>query len=38
MNEEKHQARHIKLHGYFDELMADWINHTGGLPHRMIVT
>ena len=34
MNEEEHKARHVDLHGKFDELLADWIGHTGGLPSK----
>ena len=32
MNKEEHQARHVKLHESFDELLADFIGHTDGLP------
>lgn len=31
---EKHRQRHVKLHREFDELLADWILHTGLLPSR----
>ena len=29
---ESHKARHVYLHRRLDELLADWIQHTGGLP------
>ncbi len=32
MNLEEHKQRHIKLHASFDELLADFIGHTKGLP------
>ena len=28
----KHRKRHILLHKYLDELVADFINHTNKLP------
>lgn len=32
MNHEDHRQRHIELHKSLDELVADWIGHTEGLP------
>lgn len=29
---EQHQARHVELHKALDELVADWIRHTGKMP------
>lgn len=37
MTSEEHKQRHIELHRYFDELLADWINHTNGLPSTATV-
>jgi len=34
---EDHKARHAFLHQYFDELVADFILHTGKLPSRTTV-
>lgn len=34
---EKHRQRHIELHRELDELVADWIQHTGRLPSRTTV-
>lgn len=34
MNKEEHKARHVELHKSFDELLADFIDHTGGLPSK----
>lgn len=34
---EEHKARHELLHGYLDELVADWITQTGNLPSRCTV-
>ena len=31
---ESHKKRHKYLHKMLDELMADWITHTGGLPSK----
>ena len=28
MNQEEHRQRHVELHASFDELFADWIEHT----------
>ena len=32
-----HKARHIELHRCLDELLADWIQHTGKLPSKSTV-
>ncbi len=32
---ESHKARHVFLHRMLDELLADWITHTGGRPSEM---
>ncbi len=32
-----HKQRHILLHRYLDELVADWITHTEGLPSRSTI-
>ena len=32
--EQTHKERHEFLHKCFDELLADFINHTQGLPSR----
>ena len=29
---EQHKARHVELHRMLDELVADWIGHTGKRP------
>lgn len=29
MTEEQHRQRHVELHQALDELIADWIRHTG---------
>lgn len=34
---EQHRARHQLLHQFFDELVADWISHTGSLPSKSTV-
>lgn len=34
---EEHQQRHRELHAALDELLADWILHTTGLPLRRLV-
>ena len=33
----EHQARHVFLHQYLNELVADFILHTGKLPSRSSV-
>ncbi len=33
-NPEEHKARHVELHRSLDELLADFIGHTGSLPSR----
>ena len=37
MNLEDHKARHVELHQKFDELLADFIAHTGDLPSQTSV-
>jgi hypothetical protein len=37
MDKEEHKARHVELHQKFDELMADFIGHTGRLPSKTTV-
>lgn len=37
MNKEKHKKRHRELHKYLDELVADWISHTKGMPSKNTV-
>ena len=32
MTPEEHKVRHIELHRKFDELLADFISHTGKTP------
>lgn len=32
MTNEEHKQRHVELHKKFDELLADFIGHTGRLP------
>lgn len=34
MIDEKHRLRHEALHKNFDELIADFIGHTGKLPSK----
>lgn len=34
MDQREHQEKHILLHKYFDELMADFITHTKKLPSK----
>ena len=34
MNLEDHKARHVELHQKLDELIADFIAHTEGLPSQ----
>lgn len=34
MNLGQHRERHIELHKALDELVADFINHTGKLPSK----
>lgn len=34
MDHEEHRTRHKFLHKCFDELLADWIRHTGNLPSQ----
>jgi len=31
---ESHKRRHVFLHRMLDELLADWITHTGGRPSQ----
>jgi len=37
MSEQDHKERHVKLHQGFDELLADFIGHTEGLPSKATV-
>jgi hypothetical protein len=37
MNEEEHRVRHQELHRALDELLADYITHTGGVPSKTTV-
>lgn len=37
MNEEEHKKRHIELHRKLDELLADFIRHTNGLPSKTTI-
>ena len=38
MTKEEHKQRHIELHKYLDELVADWITHTRNtLPSKATV-
>jgi len=32
MTTEQHRARHVELHKMLDELVADWMTHTGKRP------
>lgn len=34
---EEHRERHLKLHRMLDELCADWIWETGGMPSKATV-
>lgn len=34
MTKGEHIKRHLKLHKYFDELLADFIRHTNGVPSK----
>ena len=34
MDSEDHRARHEMLHRYLDELIADFISHTGSMPSK----
>lgn len=37
MTPQEHKERHIALHKNLDELIADFINHTGKLPSQSSV-
>lgn len=34
----EHKERHVELHKALDELLADWISHTGKLPSKTPIT
>jgi len=38
MTRTEHIERHILLHEHFDELLADFITHTGKLPTKTSLT
>lgn len=37
MTHDEHRERHKELHDSLDELLADWITHTGNLPSKCTV-
>jgi hypothetical protein len=37
MTTSQHKARHILLHKHLDELVADWITHSGSTPSKATV-
>ena len=37
MTKEQHRERHILLHSSLDELLADFITHTGSLPSKTAI-
>lgn len=37
MDRDRHIKRHKELHGYLDELVADFIGHTGKLPSKTTI-
>ena len=37
MEPKEHKERHILLHNQLDELLADFIDHTGNLPSKTTV-
>lgn len=37
MNTDEHKQHHMKLHKHLDELTADFIRHTNGLPSNTTV-
>jgi len=37
MNQAEHKERHVMLHQKLDELLADWIEQTGGLPSKIML-
>ena len=38
MTHEEHKARHVELHQKLDELLTDFISHTGNLPSKTTIT
>jgi hypothetical protein len=37
MSKAEHKKRHVMLHNHLDELIADWVSHTGSFPSKCTV-